>query len=296
MQKPLTAYARARSLRVRLIEMKVNMNEKIMPESKWVTANGLRLHYLDWGNPEGRPILLLHGLQDCAALRQTFAQAISNRYHVIALDHRGHGESPRATIYPISDYIREAADVIRALGLADVTLIGHSAGSKNAWMCIVENPGIVKQLVITDMDPDSHNPGSVAMISRYKAEEDIYSSMDEVVERLRDRQPNASDEETRYDAQVLPTTVANGDLTWKRSRDVVTKYDRPDVWDMLPRIDVPTLIIRGADSTLLRHDVAVAMQVAIPDCRLVEIPAGGHWVHLEQPNAYLASVSAFLEE
>jgi len=267
----------------------------MVPESKWVTANGLRLHYLDWGNPEGRPILLLHGLQDCAALWQTFANAISNRYHVVALDHRGHGDSSRATSYPISDYVRETADVIRALGLVDVTLIGHSAGSKNAWMCIVENPGIAQQLVITDMDPDSHNPGSVAMISRYKAEEDVYSSIDEVVERLRDRQPNASEDETRYAAEVLTTTAANGGLTWKRSRDVVTKYDRPDVWDMLPRINVPTLIVRGAESTLLRHDVAIDMQAAIPQCRLVEIPGGGHWVHLEQPSAYLASVSAFLD-
>jgi pimeloyl-ACP methyl ester carboxylesterase len=264
------------------------------PESKWVEANGLRLHYLDWGNPSAKPVLLLHGLQDCAALWQTFAAAMADRYHIVALDHRGHGDSPRAGSYSISDYVDEAADVVRALALDDVTLIGHSAGSKNAWMCIAKNPGIAKQLVITDMDPDSHNPGSVAMISRYKSEDDEYANLDDAVERLRDRQPNASDEETRYDAEVMTTAMPNGKLTWKRSRDVVTKYDRPDVWDILPNVGVPTLIARGGDSTLLRHDVALRMESAIPDCRLVEIPGGGHWMHLEQPSAYEAAVSDFL--
>ena len=264
------------------------------PESKWVVANGLRLHYLDWGNHGARPVLLLHGLQDCAALWQTFAGAIANRYHVVALDHRGHGDSPRADAYPISDYVDEVAAVVRQLGLGDLTLIGHSAGSKNAWMSIAKNPSIAKRLVITDMDPCSHNPGSVAMISRYKAEDDEYKNIDEVVERLRDRQPNASDEETRYDAEVMTTTTPNGKLTWKRARDVVAKYDRPDVWDVLPRVTARTLIVRGADSTLLRHDVAVRMEASIPDCRLVEIPGGGHWIHLEQPSAYLQTVCEFL--
>ncbi|MDH3463520.1 MAG: alpha/beta hydrolase, partial [Acidimicrobiia bacterium] len=282
------------SLAVRLDMWQVEAMTTTTPESKWVEANGLRLHYLDWGNPGARPLLLLHGLQDCAPLWQSFAGAIADRHHVVALDHRGHGDSPRADVYPVSDYVDEVADVVRRLGLEDLTLIGHSAGSKNAWMCVAQNPGIAKRLVITDMDPDSHNPGSVAMISRYKAEDDEYSNIDEVVARLRDRQPNASEKETRYDAEVMTTTMPNGKLTWKRSRDVVTRYDRPDVWDVLPQVAVPTLIVRGADSTLLRHDVAVRMEAAIPDCRLVEIPGGGHWIHLEQPSAYLQAVGEFL--
>ena len=264
------------------------------PTSGTVPANGLDLHYLDWGNPTAPPLLLLHGLQDCAALWGTFATAIRDRYHVVALDHRGHGDSPRADAYPLSDYVDEAADVVRALGLANVTLIGHSAGSKNAWMCIAQNPGIAAKLVITDMDPDAHNPGSVAMISRYKAEDDAYDDLEAVVQRLRDRQPNTSAAELRYDAEVMTIAGPNGTLTWKRSRDVVTKYDRPDVWDALPNVDVPTLVVRGADSTLLRHDVALRMVEAIPDCRLAEIPDGGHWSHLEHPDDYERIITTFL--
>ena len=184
--------------------------------------------------------------------------------------------------------------MVRNLGLDAPVLIGHSAGSKNAWLCIADNPGIASKLVITDMDPDSYNPGSVAMISRYKDETDFYDSRAAVVERLRSRQPNASDEELERDVDALAVQLDDGRYTWKRTRDVVTMYDRPDVWERLPEVGAPTLIVRGAESTLLRHDVAVRMQVAIPDCRLVELPGGGHWVHLEQPDAYAATVRSFL--
>lgn len=264
------------------------------PESGIVHAHGLDLHYLDWGNPTAPHLLLLHGLQDSAALWATFAESIRNDFHVVALDHRGHGDSSRAETYSLHDYISETKEVVERLGLLDVVLIGHSAGSKNAWMCIADNPGLASKLVISDMDPDSYNPGSVAMISRYKGETDEYENYNAVFERLRSRQPNASTEEIDRDIEALSYPIGGGRYTWKRSRDVVTMYDRPDVWDSLPRIEVPTLIVRGADSTLLNHEVAVRMELAIPDCRLVEIPGGGHWVHLEQPDAYRETVVGFL--
>ncbi|MYF65111.1 MAG: alpha/beta hydrolase [Chloroflexi bacterium] len=264
------------------------------PTERTVQAHGLDLHYLDWGNPDAPPVLLLHGLQDSGALWGTLDEEIRNDFHVMALDHSGHGDSPRAETYALADYIAETREVIRNLGLDVPVLIGHSAGSKNAWMCIADNPGIASKLVITDMDPDSYNPGSVAMISRYKDETDFYADQQAVVERLRSRQPNASDEELERDVGALAVQLDDGRYTWKRSRDVVTKYDRPDVWERLPEVGAPTLIVRGADSTLLRHDVAMRMADAIPDCRLVELPGGGHWVHLEQPAAYAATVRSFL--
>lgn len=264
------------------------------PTSHTVSAHGLDLHYLDWGNAAAPPMLLLHGLQDSAALWGTFAESVRGDFHVVALDHRGHGDSPRAESYRLDDYVAETREVIERLGLGGGALIGHSAGGKNAWMCVARHPGLVSKLVITDMDPDSYNPGSVEMISRYKDESDEYADFGAVVERLRSRQPNASEEELRRGVEALAKPLSGGRYTWKRSRSVVTQYDRPDVWEHLPRIGAPTLIVRGADSTLLRRETALRMEAAIPDCRLVEVPGGGHWVHLEQPEAYAAAVRAFL--
>ena len=266
------------------------------PTSHTVNAHGLRLHYLDWGNDDLPPMLLLHGLQDCAGLWRSFAEGVRDSYHVVALDHRGHGDSPGATSYALEDYVREVGGVIDALGLCNVVLIGHSAGGKNAFIYTAEHPGDVAKLVITDMDPDAYNPGSVAMISRYKGESDEYDDLAGVVERLRSRQPGSTEDVLRANAVDLTTPAAGGRLRWKRHRDVVTQYDRPDAWAYLPRIDAPTLIVRGADSTLLTRDVAERMQQTIPNCRLAEIPDGGHWAHLESPDLYLRIVREFLDD
>ena len=212
----------------------------------------------------------------------------------MALDHRGHGESPWAGSYGPGDYVREVGDVIDALALQNVVLVGHSAGSKNAFIHVAQHPDRVSRLVITDMDPDAHNPGSVAMISRYKSESDEYPDVDAVVERLRTRQPRSTEEVLRANATALTDPLPGGGLTWKRDRNVVTQYDRPDAWEYLPRISVPTLIVRGAESTLLTAPVARRMQQAIPDCRLVELDGGGHWAHLEDPEAYQRAVLDFV--
>ncbi|MGE0058871.1 MAG: alpha/beta fold hydrolase, partial [Dehalococcoidia bacterium] len=72
------------------------------------------------------------------------------------------------------------------------------------------------------------------------------------------------------------------------------KYERPDAWEYLPKIAVPTLIVRGADSPLLTGPVAARMHEQIPGSLLVEIPDAGHWVHLEQPDRFREAVSRFL--
>jgi pimeloyl-ACP methyl ester carboxylesterase len=261
------------------------------PESKWVEANGLRLHYVDWGGA-GPPMLLTHGLQDCCRLWDGFARDMRSRYRVLSLDHRGHGDSPRAASYPLDDYVRELGDVIEALDLRGLVLMGHSAGAKNAFIHTALHPERIARLIIVDMDPDAANsPGSAEMVARYKTESDDYPDLDAVVERLRTRQPRTLQEALRHHAAVMTKPAPNGGLTWKRDRDVVLKYDRPEAWQYLPRISVPTLILR----TLLTGPVARRMQQQIRGSRLVEIPDAAHWVHLEQPQAFLRAVTDFLE-
>ncbi len=91
------------------------------PESKWIEANGVRLHYVDWGGGGGgsdvsgakQPLLLVHGLQDCCRLWDFFARQVSDRYHVIALDHRGHGDSGWADSYGLEWGSCERRSLIR---------------------------------------------------------------------------------------------------------------------------------------------------------------------------------------
>jgi esterase len=272
------------------------MTQIQQPESKWIDANGVRLHYVDWGGSGTKqPLLLVHGLQDCCRLWDFFARQVSDRYHVIALDHRGHGDSGWADSYGLEDYVGELEAVIEGLDLHNLVLMGHSAGAKNSFILASRQPHRLARLIIYDMDPDAYNPGSAVMFDRYKTETDEYDALAGVVERLRTRQPMSSEEVLQHSATHM-TKPANGGLAWKRDRDLVLKYERPDAWEHLSRIAVPTLIVRGAESNLLIADVAIRMQQQIPGSRLVEVAGGGHWVYLEQPEAFLEVITEFLDE
>ena len=267
------------------------------PASAYLEAGDLRLHYVEWGNRAAQPLVLLHGLQDCARSWDRFARGMALDYRVIALDHRGHGDSgwapPRR--YRLRDYVADVEALVDRLGLTGVLLVGHSAGGRNAWMYALAHPEVVSSLVIVDIDPDAVNPASRAMFRLYHSESDELESLDAVVERLRRRQPMSTDEMLLHQASHLTRPLDGGVRAWKRDRSLLRVYERPDLWSEWRRIRHPTLIVRGRQSELLTHDVAVRMRETVPGARLVELDGGGHWFYQESPGAFEAAVRWFLQ-
>ena len=147
--------------------------------------------------------------------------------------------------------------LVEALSLRDFVLVGHSAGGRNAFLYTVRHPEMVRALVIVDIDPDAANPESASMFQRYKAESDEWGSLDAVIERLRSRQPNSTDETLAHQSRHMTRESPGGKRVWKRDRRLVEAYERPDLWAEWSRIECPTLIARGRQSNLLTHEVAV---------------------------------------
>ena len=259
-------------------------------------VNGVRLHYVDWGG-SGRPILLLHGLQDTARNWEHIAQALTKNHHVYALDARGHGESEWVPgHYQFDQFVTDIAGILKAVDLQNVVLVGHSAGGKYAFTHTANDDSRVSGLVIIDMDPDPVNPGSGNMFIRYREEGDEWPDIQSVVERLRSREPNTDENVLHYLAEVMTNPLPDGRRVWKRDRQIVLEYERPDAWATLAKIKVNTLIIRGANSPLLRSDVAERMKDIIPSCTLVEIPNGGHWCLNENPDAVINQLENFIDQ
>ena len=270
----------------------------IQPTDEFFNADGVCLHYADWrasspDAPSDTPtVVLLHGLQDCARSWDIFAAAIRSDYRVIALDHRGHGDSAHATpdAYGFRDYIADLEALVAHLRLNDFILVGHSAGARYAFVFAAEHPELIRSLVVVDIDPDAVNPDSQGMFVRYNTESDEWDSLDAVVERLRDRQPQSTDDMLLHQAQVMTRELPDGRRAWKRDRRLLAAYQRPDLWAEWRRIAVPTLIVRGRQSNLLTHEVAVRMREAIartaPMVRLAELEGGGHWFYQEFPGAF----------
>ena len=273
------------------------MTEPTVPTDRYFSANHVRLHYLDWGDTDAQSMVLLHGIQDCARSWDFFAGRLSDHYRVLALDSRGHGESEWADPcrYGFSDYVSDLECLIDQLGLQKVVLVGHSAGARYAFSFAAKRPEAIESLVITDIDPDAVNPTSGGMFASYANEADEWDSIDDVVERLRERQPNSTDEMLEHQAEWMTRPLGDGRRIWKRDPAMLPAYERPDLWEDLHRLSCPTLIVRGRQSELLNHEVAVRMREAVPGSRLAELEGAGHWIYQELPEAFEITVRWFLD-
>ena len=267
-------------------------------QDKHLQVDGLRLHYLDWGNDSAQPLVLLHGLQDSARSWDFFAANMAADFHVVALDHRGHGDSDWADPgrYRLADYVSDVEALVDHASLRDIVLVGHSAGGRNAFMYAVGHPDAAQALVVADIDPDAVNEESAAMFRRYQSEPDEWESLDAVIQRLRTRQPNSTQEMLSHQALHMTRESSEGRRVWKRDRRMLAAYERPDLWEEWSQIEPPTLIVRGRQSNLLTHEVGVKMREAIPRARLAELEGGGHWFYQEFPGAFETTVRWFLED
>ena len=107
-----------------------NLNGMPGPTSRHYFSQRLRLHYVDWGNPEAPPLLLVHGGRDHCRNWDWVAQALRDDLHIICPDLRGHGDSQWSPDgnYAMSSYIYDLDQLIHQQGLAPVTIVAHSLG------------------------------------------------------------------------------------------------------------------------------------------------------------------------
>src|SRR3984957_9274364 len=129
-----------------------------------IEMRGLRFHYRDW--PSGRPgapnLVLLHGYTGHARSWDAFAEAMTDRYRVLALDQRGHGETGWAGAghYGIDAMAEDLRVFVSALGLSGFTLLGLSMGGMVAMDYAGERPTELAALVIVDIAPELVTSGA----------------------------------------------------------------------------------------------------------------------------------------
>ena len=119
-------------------------------QSGFVRANGIRLHFLDWRG-EGEPVLLLHGLGDTAHIFDDFAPRLTQRFHVIGLTRRGHGQSDKPESgYDTATLVEDVRQFLDALKIDRAVLIGHSLAGDELTRFAALHPKRVLKLVYLD--------------------------------------------------------------------------------------------------------------------------------------------------
>ena len=264
-----------------------------------VGVNGLRLHFLEWGTP-GRPALcFLHGGAAHAHWFDLVAPAFADRFHVVSLDQRGHGESQWAepAAYATQDFVADLIGVMDSLGWERTTVVGHSMGGHNAMAFAAWHPERVSRLVIVDSRPAIPGDRLDWMHARGRRAPRLHPDPDAAVRAFR-----LLPRETVAAAEVLAHLARMGFV--EREGGWTYRFDpacngsrRPvDAWPLLARIVAPTLIVRGERSFVLPREMAARMRAAIPLATLVEIPGAYHHLVLDDPTAFVRALEAFLAQ
>ena len=283
----------------------VNFRQDWVPESKSLVANGLKFHYMEWGNPVNPPMIFLHGFAQQCHSWDFVALAFADRYHIIALDQRGHGDSDWA---PDGDYSPETQQkdieaFVDKLKLNKFILMGLSMGGRNSFTYSANNPTRVKALIIVDAGPENVRAGT-QNIRNFVEQEDELDSIDAFVDRVIKYNPRRDPIQIRGSIINNLKELPDGKWTWKydkvlRSPGRMGNPQDPDVtkrlWGYVENLQCPTLVVRGDKSDIIATNTADEMAARIPNGQVAIVENAGHLVMGDNPAEFESAVTKFIE-
>ena len=273
----------------------------------FATVNGLRIHYLDWGDQKAMPMVLLHGLRSFAHDWDGVSREFSDRYRVIAVDQRGRGDSdwdPELN-YHTRSYVSDLEQLVDQLGLERFVLIGHSMGGANTMVYASQHPDRVVAAVVEDMGPRTAAPstGGNRIARELENTPMEFASWAEAQAMWREQRPLISEEAMRLRLENTLKELPGGKITWKYDLRGIMKamQDRDparqvDLWPHVRGLHCPTLVLRGAMSDVLSGETAAEMAKANPNVRWAEVPNATHYIHDDNVEVFNKEVSRFLAE
>lgn len=268
-----------------------------------IEMRGLRFHYRDWAprRPDAPALVLLHGYTGHARTWDHFAEAMTDRYRVIALDQRGHGETAWAPAerYGVEDMADDLVAFVAALGLKGFALCGLSMGGMVTMEYAGRRPAELAAAVIVDIGPEIIRSGGARIRDSVQVS-DIFDSREAAFEaaRLENPRPPADHQRHRVDYSLM--RLEDGRWTWRYDRALrnwgaMRPRDAATAWASCAAINVPTQLIRGGLSDILSAEIAARMVETIPDVRFDLIETSGHSVPLDRPDEFLAVARTFLK-
>jgi pimeloyl-ACP methyl ester carboxylesterase len=253
-------------------------------------ANGaFSLHV--WESGAGRPLLYLHGFEGHPG-EAPFLERLAASWRVIAPEAPGFGESTGIEqIDDILDLTLVYRQLVEALGLGEVDLIGHSLGGMFAAEFAAICPQHVRRLVLVSPFglwlEEAEIPDFLAMSAGQLARATWHDPESAAAQAAQRSGANG--------ASPIATAVRRASNLAAAGKFLWPIPDR-GLRKRLPLIGAPTLIVRGASDKLIPAPYGAAFQRLIPNARLETIPDAGHTPQAEQPDAFLDAVESFLTE
>jgi 3-oxoadipate enol-lactonase len=264
-----------------------------------VTEDGVGLEVVERGS--GPTLVLVHGFG--GAKEDFFDQidALAARHHVVAFDHRGHGESDAPTdpaAYTIDRLAADTLAVADAVGAARFRVLGHSLGGMVVRRLVLTHPDRVEALILMDTSPGPV-PGIDNELLEMAAVIALGEGMDELKRIMDAFQPLGTPAYEQLMAE-RPGYKEFNDRKWACLSAVMWATlgrairDQPDELAALAGVRCPTLVLVG-EQDLPFLGVSREMAETIPNATLVVIPDAGHSPQFENPTVWLDALRGFLD-
>ena len=279
------------------------MTTRVQPQDKFVNANGIRIHYLDWGGEDKPMLLVLHGLRGHCHSWDSFSEPMSADYHVLALDRRGRGDTDWAKDgdYTTLSCVADLEGFCQELGLKSFVLVGHSSGGRHSMTFTARNPDTVQRLVIVDIPPSADPPDRGRIQNELINVPEEFDTFEDLYTHLRKENPYPPEDVLRRRLKYQTKTLPNGKLGWKydvavRQQMRTDTAPREDLWEYWKKITCPTLLIRGMETDAITPETAKEMLDSHPNAQMAEMPRAGHMAFEDNPDAFLKEVSGWLKK
>jgi pimeloyl-ACP methyl ester carboxylesterase len=277
------------------------------PADRFYESQGLRLHYVDWGNEAAPPLVLVHGGLDHCRNWDGIAKALQPHFHIVAPDLRGHGDSEwaRGSSYSLVDHVYDLTRLMRFAGLQEAAIVGHSMGGMVGLAYAGTYPAQVSRLGVLDgaFLAGSGRPTIHEQMSRWvdqldrisELEPSAFETIEEAAQRLAARNKRLTPVQALHLARHGVRQSADGLYRWKfdhyqRAR-APYRLSPDDYIGLWSRITCPTLLMWGDESYL---SDPTGLLAHFRQAELVKIAGAGHWLHHDRLDEVLASLRRFL--
>ncbi len=252
-----------------------------------------KLFYKQYGT-QGPYVIIVHGLFGMLDNWHTIAQQMQDQFRIITIDQRNHGHSPHVASMTYDEMAQDIAGLMDELNIDSAHLVGHSMGGKTAMHFANLYPQKIDKLVVVDIAPKAYPNGHAI----------YFKALFEIIENTIISRKEAELIMDKYVAEpsikqfLLKSLYRTANGTYTLRMNVAAIYNYYEQISGAVRSSWPfakeVLFIRGERSNYILSDDENTLHEYYPNCEIITIPNAGHWVHAENPEAFIQVVSKFL--
>lgn len=241
------------------------------------------------------PLVVLHGLLGSLDNWYTFSRSQTGKRSILAVDMRNHGGSPHVEGMSYRQMVDDLLELLAALGIANFDLMGHSMGGKVAMALALQQPALIRRLLVVDIAPKAYPPRHQALLQAMLA-----MPLAEINSRKQADEWLTPVVKHPFERGFLLKNLGrkkDGDFYWQCNLAEIARHylkisGFPAVDSTCP---TPALFIHGKQSDYVTEADMELIRQYFPAARLAAIETAGHLPHVQTPAEFTALVEGFLD-